>query len=129
MQEQRVIRCRRTNSISLTADEKFNLVTSCGTIKEHAEMERVHPATVYRYDKLVTTAGSVDRKKRKPGHKRKISTKDALSLFFYKMIYPAAQLCECKSFLRVTQGSDFSLDHFTRTQESCLDIQGHAILL
>ena len=48
MQEQRVIRRRRTNSISLTADEKFILVTSCGSrpIKERAEMERVHPATV-----------------------------------------------------------------------------------
>ena len=42
MQEQRVIRCRRTNGILLTADEKFNLVTSCGSIKERAETERVH---------------------------------------------------------------------------------------
>ena len=53
MQEQHVIRHRRTNSISLTAGEKFNLVTSCGTIKGRAEMERVHPVPVYRYDKLV----------------------------------------------------------------------------
>ena len=45
MQKQRVIRRRRTNGISLTADEKFNLVTSYGTIKERAETERVHPAT------------------------------------------------------------------------------------
>ena len=57
----------------------------------------------------------MDREKRKPGHKRKMSTKDALSLFFYKTIYPAAQLCECKSFLRVTQGSDFS--HSTISRE------------
>ena len=78
-------------------------------------MERVHPATVYRYDKLVITTGSVDRVKRKPGRKRKMSTKDALSLFFYKTIYPAAQLRECKSFLRVTQGSDFS--HSTISRE------------
>ena len=80
MQEQRVIRHRRTNGISLTADEKFNLVTSCGTIKGRAEMERVHPVTVYRYDKLVSTTGRVDRIKRTPGRKRKMSTKDALGL-------------------------------------------------
>ena len=46
MQEQRVIRCRHTNGISLTADEKYNLVTSCDRIKERAETERVHLATV-----------------------------------------------------------------------------------
>ena len=73
MQEQRVIRCGagNTNGISLTADEKFNLVTSCGSIKERTEMECIHPATVYHYDKLVSTTGSVDRVKSKPGRKRK----------------------------------------------------------
>ena len=35
----RVIRRRHTKGISLTADEKFNLVTSYGTIKGCAEME------------------------------------------------------------------------------------------
>ena len=88
MQEQQVIRRRRTNGISLTADEKINLVTSCGTIKECAEMERVHPAAVYRYDKLVITTGSVDHVKRKPGRKRKMSTKDALSLLSYVSANP-----------------------------------------
>ena len=39
MQEQRVIRRRSTNSISLTTDEKFNLVTSYGTITVGAEPE------------------------------------------------------------------------------------------
>ena len=71
-------------------------------------MECVQLATVYRYDRLVSTTGSVDRVKSKPGRKRKISSKDALGLFFYKTIYPAAQLRECKEFLRVTQGTEVS---------------------
>ena len=58
MQEQRVIRRRHTNGISLTADGKYNLATSCGSIKERAEMERIHPATVYRCDRVVSTTGS-----------------------------------------------------------------------
>ena len=40
----------------------------------------------YRYDRLVSTTGSMDRVKSKPGRKRKMSTKDALGLFFYKTI-------------------------------------------
>ena len=88
---------------------------------------RVLPVTVYRYDKLVSTTGRVDRIKRTSGRKRKMSTKDALGLFFYKTIYPAAQLHECKSFLKVTQGSDFS--HSTMHFEPRLDLQDHEVLL
>ena len=67
MQEQRVIRRRGTNGIS------------CGSIKERAETERVHPATLHvcRYDRLVSTTWSVTSK---PGRKEKMSTKDALGL-------------------------------------------------
>ena len=61
MQEQRVIMRRRTNGISLTADEKCNLVISCGSTKERAETKRYHPETVYRYDRLVSTTGSKPR--------------------------------------------------------------------
>ena len=73
MQEQRVIRRRRTNVISLTADEKFNLVTSCGSIKERAETERVHPEPVYRSNWYEIGKYDGECKYSKPGRKRKTS--------------------------------------------------------
>ena len=68
MQEQRVIRRSRTNGIS------------CGSIKERAETERVHPATLCRYDRLVSTTWSVTSK---PERKEKMSILKTHSVIFF----------------------------------------------
>ena len=87
------VRCRNSESLGAgvptafsSLQTKSNLVTSCGSTKERAETERVHPATVYPYDRLVSTTGSVDRVKNKRVRKRKMSSKNVLGLFFYKTI-------------------------------------------
>ena len=73
----RVIRRRRTNGISLTVDESSTwsllVAVSRSALKRP---KRVHPATAYHCDRLVSATRSVDCIKSKPGRKEKTSTKD-----------------------------------------------------